>query len=177
MLKASKSVSNQRNGSIPFKNQTLCSFHRVRLSDIFLVRGTTVHPQTLELFLQDFQKLPQKFGKGNCSTWLMKNVCKKVYSRPNGLFWRFCWKGLACSYSAITTTHFFLRVCPRIFFATVLKFRSTNNNLSNFWGSKFQQIRTYTFFSWENRFTRKRKCDSPINLLATKNLVVQVLKK
>ena len=37
--KRSTSVSNQRNSSDPFETQTLCSFHRLRYSDRFLVQG------------------------------------------------------------------------------------------------------------------------------------------
>ena len=40
----------------------------------------------------------------------------------------------------------------------------TNNNLCNFWRSKFQQISTHAFCSWCDIFTQKWNCDSLKNL-------------
>ena len=37
---------------------------------------------------------------------------------------------------------------------------STTNNLCNFWHSKFQQVSTYSFCSWDNIFTQKWNCSS-----------------
>ena len=41
---------------------------------------------------------------------------------------------------------------------------STANNLSNLWYSKFQQVSTYAFCSWDDILTQKRNCSSPNTL-------------
>ena len=103
----STSVSIQRNSSNPFENQTLCSFHQVRYQDRFLVHGTTRHRQLLGLSLQEFQKLPQKFGTKNYTTWIMRNVAENVSLRPTKLFCRCCWNDSARTLFRATTTQLF----------------------------------------------------------------------
>ena len=71
---------------------------------------------------QDFQKQPQTVGNQNCSTWLMRNVCRNVFSQPTDLFCRFCWNDLACNLFLLPLPNCFLRVCLPILFAGVLKF-------------------------------------------------------
>ena len=169
--KPSTSVSNQRNSSYPFEIQTLCSFYRVRLWDRFFVHGTTRHRQLLALSLQDFQKLPQKVGTENYSTWLMRNVCKNVSSRPTGLFCRFCWNESACppdAYSSLplpaTTTQLFSQSLSSHTLCSCLEILSTNNNLCNLWHTKVQQNSTYAFCSWDDIFAKKYDCSSRNNL-------------
>ena len=41
---------------------------------------------------------------------------------------------------------------------------SNTNNLCNFWHSKFQQVSTYAFCSWDDIFKQKWNCSSPNNL-------------
>ena len=45
-----------------------------------------------------------------------------------------------------------------------LEILSTTNNLCDLWHSKFQQVSTYAFCSWNDIFTQKRNCSSPKNL-------------
>ena len=61
---------------------------------------------------------------------------------------------------------------PNCFFQSLLshtlcsrpEILSTTNNLCDFWHSKFQQVSTYAFCSWDDIFTQKWNCSSPNNL-------------
>ena len=71
----------------------------------------------------------QKKFVPNYSTWITKNVWKNVFSRPTGLFCRFCWNESACPPYTCGSLLFllpipkcFLRVCLPTFFAAVSKF-------------------------------------------------------
>ena len=161
--KPSTSVSNQPKSSDPFEIQTLRRFHQVRLLDRFLVHGATRHRQLLGLSLQDFQKLPQKLGTENYSTWLMRNVCKNVSSRPTDLFWRFCWNGSAGSHLPATTTQLFSQSLLFHILCSCFEILSTTNNLCNFWRSNFQQVSTYAFCSRDDIFTQKWNWNTPNN--------------
>ena len=120
---------------------------------------------------QDFQKLPQKVGTENYSTWLKRNVCKTVSSRPTDLLCRFCWNDSACSLFPATSrlpaapfTQLFSQSLSSHTLCSCLEILSTTNNLCNFWHNKFQQVSTYAFCIWDDIFTQKRNCSSPINL-------------
>ena len=45
-----------------------------------------------------------------------------------------------------------------------LEILSITNNPCNFWKSKFQQVGTYAFCSWDDIFTQKSNCSSLNNL-------------
>ena len=101
-------------------------------------------------------------------TWSTRNVCKNVSSRPTGLFSRFCWNDSPL----FTTSRPPAAPLPQLFFQSLLSHTlcsrlerfSTTNNLSNLWCSKFQQVSTYAFCSWNDIFTQKWNCSSPNNL-------------
>ena len=115
------------------------------------------HRQILGFSHQDLQKLPQKFGTDNCSTWLMKEVCKSVSSRRIGLVCRFCWNDSGLSVFCVTTIKMFSQSLSLGNFYEIL---STTQNLCEFWCSIFQQVSTYGFCSWDDIFTQKWKCCS-----------------
>ena len=89
---------------------------------------------------------------------------KKVASRLTALFCRFCWNDSARSPFPATTTQLVPQSLWFHIFCSCLEVFSTNNNLYNFWRSKFQQVSTYAFCSWDNIFTQKWNCSSPNNL-------------
>ena len=114
----------------------------------------------------------------------MRNVCKNVSSRPTDLFCRFCWndsartpfsatclppvRKLSSVYGSFPPAAPFPQLFSRSLssqtFCSCLETLSTNNNLCNFWHSKFQQVSTYAFCSWDHIFTEKWNCSSPNNL-------------
>ena len=101
----------------------------------------------------------------------MRKVCKNVSPRPTDLFCRFCWNDSAClpyAYGSLplpaTTTQLFSQSLSSQTLCSCLESLSTTNNLCNFWHSKFQQVSTYAFFSWDDIFTQKWNCSSPKNL-------------
>ena len=118
----------------------------------------------MELSLQDFDTLPQKVGTENCLTWSTRNVCKNVSSRPTDLFCRFCWKGSACSPFPPPFTQLFFQSLLSNTLCSRLESLSTTNNLCDFWHSKFQQVSTYAFCSWDDIFRQKSNCSSSNNL-------------
>ena len=101
----------------------------------------------------------------------MRNVCKNVFSRPTGLFCKFSWNDSAClpyAYGSLplpaTTTQLFSQSLSSHTLCSCLQILSTTNNLCNFWHRNFQQVSTYAFCSWDDKFTQKRNCSSPNNL-------------
>ena len=108
----------------------------------------------------------------------MGNVCKNVSSLPTGLCFRFCWNESAClppyasslplpatcRLPAAPFTELFSQSLSSHTLCSCLEILSTTNNLGNFWHSKFQQVSTYAFCSWDDIFTPKWNCSSPINL-------------
>ena len=112
----------------------------------------------------------------------MRNVCKNVPSRPTGLFCRFCWNESACTPLPATSlppcrtpasrpptaplpfTQLFSQSLSSHTFCSFLEILFTTNNLCDFWHSKFQQVSTYAFCSWDDLFTQKWNCSSPNNL-------------
>ena len=107
----------------------------------------------------------------------MRNICKNISSRPTGLSCRFCWNDSAClsSYPTpvaplnsclslpATTIQLFSQNLFPTFFAAVVEFLNFNN-LCIFWRSKFQQVRTDRFCSWNDLFAQNWKSGSPNNL-------------
>ena len=87
------------------------------LSDSWTIR----HRQQLMLSLQDFRKLPQKFGFENCSIWLIRNVCTNVSLRSTGLCCSFCSNDLACSPFHATTTQLSSQSLFSTLFAAALR--------------------------------------------------------
>ena len=66
---------------------------------------------------------------------------------------------------------FFLLPSPNCFLSLLshtlwshLETLSTTNNLCDFWHSKFQQVITYAFCSWDDIFAQKWNWSSPNNL-------------
>ena len=116
------------------------------------------------LSVQDFQKLPQKIGTKNNSTWLMRNVCKNVSPRPTDLFCRLCWNDSARTPFSATTTQLYSQTLSSHTLCRCLEILSTTNNLCNFWHSNIQQASTYAFCSWDDIFTQKWNCSSPNKL-------------
>ena len=114
----------------------------------------------------------------------MRNVCKNVSSRPTDLFCRFCWNDSARTPFLATSlppvrklpspcgslppaapfTHLFSQSLSSHTICSCLDILSTTNNLCNFWHSKFQQVSTYAFCSWDDLFTQKWNCSSRNNL-------------
>ena len=94
----------------------------------------------------------------------MRNVCKKVYSRPTDLFCRFFWNDSACSFFSATTTQLFSQILSSHTICSCLEILSTTNNLCKFWRSKFQQVSTYAFCGWDCIFTQNWICHCPNNL-------------
>ena len=94
----------------------------------------------------------------------MRNFCKNNSSRPIGLFCRFCWHDAACSPFPATTTQLFSQSLSSHTLCSCLEILSTTNNLCNFRHSKFQQVSTYAFYSWDDILTQKWNCSSPNNL-------------
>ena len=101
----------------------------------------------------------------------MRNVCKNVSPRLTDLFCRFCWNdsvriafpSTSCPPATPFTQLFPQRLSSHTL-CCCLDILSTTNNLCNFWHSKIQQVSTYAFCSWDEIFTQKWKCSSPINL-------------
>ena len=108
----------------------------------------------------------------------MSNVCKNVPSRPIDLFCRFCWNDSACGLFLATClpyaygslppaapfTQLFSQSLSSHTLCSCLEFFSKTNNLCNFWHSKFKQVSTYAFCSWDDIVTQKWNCSSPNNL-------------
>ena len=107
----------------------------------------------------------------------MRNVCKKVSSRPTDLFCRFCWNDSARNPFPATsrppafrppaaplpfTQLFSQSLCSHTLWSR-LDILSTTNNLCNFWHSEFQQVSTWAFCSWDDKFTQRWTCSSPKN--------------
>ena len=101
----------------------------------------------------------------------MRNVCKNVSARPTVIFCRFLWNDSAClpyAYGSFhlpaTNTQLFSQSLSPNTLCSSLEILSATNNLCNFWHSKFQQVSTYAFCSWDDIFTQKWNCSSPNNL-------------
>ena len=101
----------------------------------------------------------------------MRNICKNVSSRPTDLFCRFCWNDSARTPFPATSrppaalfSQLFSQSLSSHTLCRCLDILSTTNNLCNFWHSKFQQVSTYAFCSWDDIFTQKWNCSSPNNL-------------
>ena len=101
----------------------------------------------------------------------MRNVCKIVSPRPTDLFCRFCWNDSACTPFLATScppaapfTQLFSQSLSSHTLCSCLDILSTNINFCSFWHSKFQQVSTYAFCSWDDIFTQKWNCSSPNNL-------------
>ena len=114
----------------------------------------------------------------------MRNVCKKVFPRPIRLICRFCWNESDCllpvrklpsAYGSLPLpatgrppaapfTQLFSQSLSSHTLCSCLEILSTTNNLCNFWHSKFQQVSTYAFCSWDETFTQKWNCSSPNNM-------------
>ena len=95
---------------------------------------------------------------------IKRNVCKDVSSRPTDLFCRFCWNDSACSLLLATNTQLFPQSLSSHILCSCLEILSTTNKHCNFWRSKFQQVSTYAFCSWDDIFAQKWNCSSPNNL-------------
>ena len=94
----------------------------------------------------------------------MINVDKIASSRSIDLFCTFCWNDSVRSPSPATTTQLFPQSLSSHTLCSCLELLSTTNNLCNSWHSKFQQISTYAFCSWDDIFNQKWNCSSPNNL-------------
>ena len=101
----------------------------------------------------------------------MRNICKNVPSRTTDLFCRFCWNGSAHTPFPDTSrppaapfTQLFSQSLSSHTLCSCRDILSATNNLCNFWHSKFQQVSTYAFCSWDDISTQKWKCSSPKNL-------------
>ena len=84
--------------------------------------------------------------------------------RPTDLFCRLCWKDSARTPLPATTTQLFSQSLCSHTLCRCLDILSTTNNPSDFWHSKFQQVSTYAFCSWDDLFTQKWNSSSPKNL-------------
>ena len=114
----------------------------------------------------------------------MRNVCKNVSSRPTDLFCKICWndsartpfpatclppvRKLPSAYGSYPPAAPFTQLLSQSLsshtLCSCLDILSTTNNLCIFWHSKFQQVSTYAFCSWDDIFTQKWNCSSPNNL-------------
>ena len=93
----------------------------------------------------------------------MRNVCKNVFLRTIDLFCRFSWNDCARTPFPVTTTQLFSQSLSSHTLCSCVEVFRTTNNLCIFWHSKFQQVRTYKFCSWDDIFTQKWNCSSPNN--------------
>ena len=82
----------------------------------------------------------------------MRRVCENVFSRPTGLFCRFCWNDNGCKLFPATTTQLFSQSLSSHNLCNCLDFLSTTNELWNFWPSKLQQVSNYACCSWDDMF-------------------------
>ena len=101
----------------------------------------------------------------------MRNVFKNVSPRPNDLFCRLCWNDSACipflatcRLPAAPFTQLFSQSLSSHSLCSCLDILSTTNNICNFWHTKFQEVSTHAFCSWDVIFTQKWNCSSPNNL-------------
>ena len=101
----------------------------------------------------------------------MRNVWKNVSPRPTDLLCRFCWIDSARTPFPATSRHpvapftlLFSQCLSSYTLCCCLDILSTTNHLCNFWHSKIQQVSTYAFCSWDDKFTQKWNCSSPNNL-------------
>ena len=114
--------------------------------------------------LQDFLKLTQNISIGKYSTWLMRNICKYVSSRPSALFGRFWWNDSAWTSFPATTTQLYSQSLSSHTLCSCLENFSTTHNIRSFWDSEFHQVSTRKFCSWDDTFTTKWNGSSPNNL-------------
>ena len=63
-------------------------------------------------------------------------------------------------FSPATSTQLFSQSLFSHILCSCLGVFSTTKNACNFWHSKFQQVSTYTFCSWDDILTRKTNCTS-----------------
>ena len=101
----------------------------------------------------------------------MRKNFKNVSPRPTDLFCRFRWNDSARTPVPATSrppvapfTQLFSQSLSSYTLCSCREILSTTNNLCNLWHSKFQQVSTYAFCSWDDIFTQKRNCSSPNNL-------------
>ena len=92
----------------------------------------------------------------------MRNNCKNVSLRPTDLFCRVCSNDSVLTPFPATTTQLFSQSLSSNTLWSCLDILSTTNNFCNFWQSKFQQVSTYPFCSWDEIFSQKWNC-SPHN--------------
>ena len=92
------------------------------------------------------------------------DLIKNTSSRPTALFCRFCLNDSAGTPFPAATNQPFSRSLSSTVFCSCLEFLSTTTNLCTFWRSKIQQVTSYAFCSWVDKFTQKWSCSSPNNL-------------
>ena len=68
------------------------------------------------------------------------------------------------SFFPANTTQLFSQSLPSHTLCSCLEIFPATNSICKFWRSKFQQLSTYAFCSWDNIFIQKWKCGSPNNL-------------
>ena len=121
---------------------------------MFLVHGTTRHRQLLGLSLQDFQKLAEKFGTENYSTWLVRNVCKMSLRDRLICFVDFVRMILLAVLFLLPLPNCFRKICLPTFFAAVLKFflPLTTSSIS---GTAFSNKSARTRFAAGTIYLRK----------------------
>ena len=95
----------------------------------------------------------------------MRKICKNVSPRQTDLFCKLFWNDSACTpFPADPFTQLFSQSLSSHTLCSCLEILSTTNNLCNFWQSKFQQVSTYAFCSWDDIFRQKWNCSSPNNM-------------
>ena len=106
----------------------------------------------------------------------MRNVCEKVSSRPTDLFCRFCWNDSARTPFPATSLppaapfpQLFSQSLSSHTLCSCLEILSTTNNLCNFWKSKFQQVSTDAFCSWDDIFTQNGIAVLPMTYASAPN--------
>ena len=97
----------------------------------------------------------KKVGTESSLTWVLRNVSSNVYLRPTALIRRVCWNDTADSPSLAITFQLFSQNLSSRTLCSCLEIHSTTNNFCSFWRSKFQQVSTYAFCSWVDKFTQK----------------------
>ena len=144
---------------------------KLKLKAVFIKRCSRTHflfvglryCQLLGISFQVFQRLPQQVGTKKYLTWLVRNVCKNVFSQPSRFICSFCWKYSAGKLFIATTFQLFSRSLSSHILWCCLVF-STTNNFCNFWRSKTQQVYFHALCSRDDIFTQKWNCSSPNNL-------------
>ena len=115
---------------------------------------------TTGTFAQKFPQTATKVGAKKYLTWLLRNSCWNVSSRPTGLFCRFCQNDCLRFFSCCHYPSVFLAGLPTLF-CNSLEIFFTATDFWNFLSSIYHQVNTHLSSSWNNTFWHKSNFDPP----------------